>query len=490
MTQSIGKKIASGATWMILARLLDRFIGVASTIILARLLVPGDFGLVAMATAIGAILDLFGAFSFDLALIQNPNAERRHYDTVWTFNVMFGLFCASSFALLAAPSARFYNEVRLENIMYALAVSHVLNGLVNVGIVDFRKEFKFRDEFIILLSRRIVTFAITVSGAYIFRSYWALVLGIIAGRLINVVMSYLMHPFRPSISLAGWGDLFHFSKWMFFHNVAYFMNQRAPDFIVAKMVGSHGLGLYSISYEISNMPTTEVAAPINRAIFPGYAKMATDKDSLRRGYLDVLSVLATIAMPAGIGIALISKYIVPVMLGEKWIETIPLIQFLAIYGALNVLQNNCGLVYIAQGDSRLTTMFSISFSILLIVSIIIFINFKGIMGVVWGYLIACGIIAPTNLYVAAKRLNLNLKDHIKILKRPIMASLGMATIILLCEKIFSNNIGITSDMLKMFFYVIVGVVIYTSIIIALWYLEGKPNGLEVSILRKITSKQQ
>ena len=135
--------MASGAAWMILVRLLDRSIGLVSTLILARLLVPADFGLVAMATAIGALLDILGGFSFDMALIQNPGAKRSHYDTVWTFNVLFGAFCAVAFIAIAAPAARFYNEGKLENVMYVLAIGYLLNGFSNIGTVDFRKELEF-----------------------------------------------------------------------------------------------------------------------------------------------------------------------------------------------------------------------------------------------------------------------------------------------------------------------------------------------------------
>src|SRR6478672_7279832 len=80
--ENLGQKVTTGIYWMVGARLVDRLIGIVSTLILARILVPGDFGLVAMATAIGGILDLLGAFSFDMALIQNPKADRRHYNTV------------------------------------------------------------------------------------------------------------------------------------------------------------------------------------------------------------------------------------------------------------------------------------------------------------------------------------------------------------------------------------------------------------------------
>src|SRR5215510_14071866 len=124
----IANKMAKGAAWMVSFKLLDRALGLLSTLILARLLVPADFGLVAMATSIIAALALLGAFSFDVSLIQNPDTQRRHFDTAWTFNVFFGLFCGVLLALLAYPAAAFYREPRLESVMYVLALAMALLG--------------------------------------------------------------------------------------------------------------------------------------------------------------------------------------------------------------------------------------------------------------------------------------------------------------------------------------------------------------------------
>src|SRR5690349_7189207 len=103
----IGDRVAKGAMWMIGVRLTDRGIGFISTMVLARLLVPADFGLVAMATVLLGIIEVLGSFSFDLALIQRQNAERRHFDTAWTYNIIVGAASALAMVLAAKPASRF-----------------------------------------------------------------------------------------------------------------------------------------------------------------------------------------------------------------------------------------------------------------------------------------------------------------------------------------------------------------------------------------------
>jgi L-fucose isomerase-like protein len=134
--------MAKGAFWTVLLRLTDRSIGMVSTLFLARLLAPADFGLIAMAMSIVAMLEVISTFSFDIALIQNPTAERRHYDTAWTFNVLFGLANACLLLALAGPVATFYAEPRSQNIMMWLALYPALQGFGNIGIVAFQKDLE------------------------------------------------------------------------------------------------------------------------------------------------------------------------------------------------------------------------------------------------------------------------------------------------------------------------------------------------------------
>src|SRR5262245_59379519 len=131
-------EIARGATWMVLWRVCDRLLGLLSTLVLARVLVPADFGLVAMAMSFIALIELASAFSFELALIQRREVERAHYDTAWTLNVAFGLLCGALIALSAPLAAAFYAEPRLIEVMWVLAATWALQGFENIGVVNFR----------------------------------------------------------------------------------------------------------------------------------------------------------------------------------------------------------------------------------------------------------------------------------------------------------------------------------------------------------------
>lgn len=472
-----------GAIWMVLFKFIDRGIGLVSTMILARLLVPEDFGLIAMAMSLVAILEVFGAFGFDMAIITNPAAERRHYDTAWTFNVLFGLVCGIALLGLAVPAAGFFQETRLVPIVLVLAAASLVQGFENIGVVAFRKELRFDKEFRFLLGKRIASFAVSIPLALVWQSYWALVAGILAGRITNVLLSYYVHPYRPRFSLAARGELIHFSKWLLLNNLLVFGRERSGDFVIGRLAGPRSLGLYSVGYELSYLPATELVAPINRAVFPAYAKLATEADRLKGYFLRVLGVIAVLALPAGVGIALTAHLFVPLLLGTKWLDAIPIIRILAISGTLGALQTNFGSVYLAIGRPRITTEMMALNLIILVPLLIVMTRMHGSPGAAWAVLSTSLVMVCANIWRLKTALDLRMAALISNLHRPLIATLVMTLVI---ANLPEAGGAVESSHLSMFLVSLVtGAAVYVAALLGLWYLEGRPQGAERDLLDRL-----
>lgn len=343
--------MATGASWMVVMRMFDRGLGVISTVILARLLLPSDYGLVAMAAGFAELLSLVAAFGFDSALIQRSDSARAHFDTAWTLNVLLGLLLGAALLGCAPLVADYFSEPRLTDIMRVMAMSPILNGFCNIGTVLFRKDLNFQLEAVYMALRRILGFGVTLAAAYWFRSYWALVAGTVATALAGLVLSFVLHPYRPRLTLAERASLFGFSAWLLLNNIIRFTNTRALEIIIAKHAGSRSLGLFSVANDIASLPTSELSAPINRALFPGYARFQDDDAQLRRLVLEVFALLALVALPAGVGIAALASLLVPVMLGANWLDAVPIVQILAFSCVMTVMQNNSYLVYLVKSST-------------------------------------------------------------------------------------------------------------------------------------------
>ena len=482
--QGLGQKMAKGAVWMLLFKLGDRSLGLISTIILARLLMPEDFGLVAMAMSIISVLELLSAFNFDVVIIQNPNAERQHYDTAWTFNVLVASASAVLLLLLAIPAAHFYHEPRLEIVMYCLAIGFLAQGFENIGVVAFRKELDFNKEFKFLFGKKLISFCVTVPLAFYLQNYWALVIGMVTGKLAGVALTYAVQSYRPRFSLQARHELFHFSKWLLFNNILSFLRYRVADFIIGRVSGTHSLGIFNVAFEISNLPTTEMIAPINRAVFPGYAKMAHDITVLRQGFINVIAVIALFAMPAGLGIAAIAELIVKVFLGDKWLDAIPVIQVLAFFGSVTALQTNLMSVFLAiKKPKKLSVLISLQLIILIPMLIISTIKF-GMIGAAWSYLIAAIAILPVGYFMTFKEIQLKFSRFIGTVWRPILAAVIMHFTVKSGITFAAQSLHITSDILLLFSSILLGAISYIGIILVLWLLCSRPDGAEQYILDK------
>lgn len=481
--KSIRKKMASGAIWMVSGRLLERSIGLLSTIIVARILSPDDFGLVAMATSLMAVIEVLGAFSLDSAIIQNNKSNRSHYDTAWTINLIYALGTALVLALLANPASKFYSEPRLIGVIYALAIAALINGFGNIGVVEFRKELNFRKEFTFRLLNRVILFTTTVIAAIIFRNYWALIIGMVLGAVLGVTTSYIVHKFRPRISLSVWREMFKFSKWMILGSVSNFIYHRSADFFVAKVVGTQGLGLYSISYEFANLVGSEIAAPLNRVLLPGYSKLKESTQDLKHSFLQVTSVLALVCFPAAIGMGLVADEIVALLLGEQWRESAQLIKVITLAAAINLLQNNCNVVYIALGTPKTNTLIVFAGAMIMLGSMVILVPQFGVTGAAFAAIVTAVLCTPLNLFITARKLKFSLLETISVVWRPAVATGFMVvSTTWLCKYIIESGLDLHVSAwltLKVF----IGVTTYVVSYLTMWLIAGQPEGPEKLLFR-------
>ncbi len=481
---SVGEKMAVGAAWMIFFRLLDQGIGLISTLILVRILIPDDFGVVALATSFIALLELLNSFGFDMALIQNQNAERDDYDTAWTFNVVFGVVSAVLLAAIAPAASEFYSEPRIEAVMYFLAVGMLLSGFDNIGIVAFRKEMMFGKEFSFLIGKRLAGFCVTIALVFVLKSYWALVAGMLARKSYGLCASYILHPYRPRLSFAAARKLFNFSKWLLISNVLYFLRLRSADFVIARIAGVAALGMYTVAFEIANMATTALISPINRAVFPGYSKLNDGPKALSHHVLLVVSVVAMVVLPAGMGMAAVADIVVPTVLGSKWMEAIPLIKILAIYGAITALQANVMYVYLAIGKPRMATWLTGFFVVLSLPLLVYFTAQEGVIGAAKAYLIACIVALPVYYFDVCRRMGIGLNDLIRALWRIVAATLLMFLVVVE----FVEWIGIGGSNIRMLCILLgavaLGGFLYAASLYGLWLLDRSGNA-ESILFQKI-----
>lgn len=480
--------LAKGAAWMILARWTLRLIGIVSTLVLARLLVPEDFGLVAMAMIVVALIELMGYLGMEFVLIKHPAPTRQHYYTAWTINFFVVMACAASTALASYVAARFFNEPRLTAIMLIIAASWFVESLKNNGTVDFRRNMQFAKEFAFLTGQKLAGFVVVVTCAFAFRSYWALVAGIVASRFTGVVLSYTMHPLRPRFCILYWREMLAFTGATMVNGLLNFVGGRVPHIFTGRVLGAASLGIYAVGEEIGSLPVTEIVDPIGRALFPGYSRLAPDLAMLGNYVLQVNAAVFTVVSPACAGIALLAEPAVTLALGDKWLAAIPLVQILAISAGCSAIRSNSWSIYYAIGRPYLITrLWLVKIGVLAISLWPMFSQF-GLLGVAYADLISTLAMLLTDVSTLLRTLKLRVMRYLGALWRPLVATALMVPAVLAATT-YAHAALATPDAYfgaaaRLMIGTLVGMAVYSATLLLLWRAAGRPDGIEALFMRR------
>lgn len=324
-TVGLGERVAIGAGWLVAWRVMTRLLGLASVVVLAHVLEPADFGLVAMAAAFSVAINSLSEIGVQDALVRSLETGRALYDTAFTIQLLRGLATAAVIAGGAGIASDWFGEPRLFLILLLFAGLSALSGLENIGVVEFRRTLRFSMEFKLLFVPRISQFIVTVTAALIMRSYWALVIGIAVSRLSSVLMTYLVHPYRARFTLSRWRDLIGFSFWTWASNLAQLVWEQSDAFIIGRVLGPSLLGVYMLALELAVLPLSELVGPASRALFSGVSVAERRGTNTVELALSVVAALLLIVMPLTIAISAASGPIVAVLMGPRWVAAQPLV---------------------------------------------------------------------------------------------------------------------------------------------------------------------
>lgn len=465
-------------------RWTDRLLGLFSTLILARLLVPEDFGLVAMAMVVVGLLDVLLDLGVGAALIQNSHADADDFHTAWTLRMLQSAVVAALLLACAPLVAHYYDDDRVTDILRVVAVTALVGGLENIGTVSFQKNMEFGRDFRFFFFKRMIGVVIGIAAALALRSYWALVLGSLVSRLAGVAISYQMSAFRPRISFARFSQIWSFSQWNLVVSVGTYLSTGIARFVIGRRDDAATLGAYSMGDEIASLPTTELLAPLGRVMFPVFAAAKHDPAEMLRLVSISLAVQTLVAMPAGIGLALVANDAIPVLLGPHWAASIPFAKIIALASIATALSHSGFHMLAALG--RMKTLAAIMWSKVLLLLLLVVVVFPesgargvalAVLGSAYGALIALPVLARHAVP------GLGLRTMLKQAWRPLLSTAVMCSAVLATSRILDG----AAPFVRLVVEVGVGAFVYGASVLALWRLAGSPPGAETYLLEKLTA---
>jgi lipopolysaccharide exporter len=478
----VARELLQGGAWMVAARWGLRGLGLISTLILARLLLPSDFGLVAMATATIGLLEVPIQAGQDMALIRHRNPSRAHYDSIWTFSIAIGLTLTLLLWAIAGPASSYFHEPRVTWLIRVLALRTLIGGFENIGLADFRRELRFDRVFAFMVFQRIFTSAITIACALWWGDWRALVAGILGGRLLGVAFSYVIHPYRPRLCLGALREMLGFSGWMLTANICQYVNDKADELAVGSLGSPAAMGAYNVGSDVAIAPTAETVLPATEALFPVFARISGDAEAMRSGYLDMLAFVCILSIAIGGGTALVAGDFVAVVLGPKWLAAVPLVRVLAIAGGLFAIMQNAIPVLTAIGHERLAAQLTATRAATTLLGVYAAAALGDVMTIACARLVVTAVFVPGVFFALRRILRITFTDLFSRLWRPVIAGIAMAACVL---AVHARAPDLPS--LRLAIDIATGAAIYPAVIVTLWFCAGSPHGVEAAVVDKVMS---
>jgi O-antigen/teichoic acid export membrane protein len=297
-----------------------------------------------------------------------------------------------------------------------------------------------------------------------------------------------MHSYRPRFTLAGLREIMNFSKWMLATSILTFANRKADTFIIAKFLDAASLGVFALSRQISNMASAEIIAPIKQVLFPGYATLSHDLPLLRKAFLDAYAILVLVALPIAIGIGLTADLFVPILLGSKWLATIPLIQILVISGGVRSISSHARPVYLALNRPNLGAYASLGRIVVFLPLLVLGIHYYGLTGAALAHAATQVAVMFGSLYLMHRLLQLSFGQILVAGWRALAACALMAIGVELVKRHAAvADPGLLGQVGLLVAAAGAGLVIYVGCVLLLWRLCGSPTGsAESHILTYVT----
>ena len=378
MSDSLNNKIASATKWSAITEIMGKLVAPVSNMVLARLLVPEAFGVVATLHMVIAFAEIFTDAGFQRYLIQHEFKDEDDKDK--STNVAFWSNLVMSFvlwgviAIFNKPLAAFVGSPGLGHVLVIACVTIPLAAFSSIQMALFKRSFDFKTLFWRRLAQLLVPLCVTIPLAFWWRNYWALVVGSIVTSLVNAILLTVKSNWRPRryYSFARLKEMFSFCSWTILDSVLVWATSYVDIFFIGRALNAYYLGLYKTSLTTVGQFTSLITASVLPVVLPAISRLQDDIPEMRKTLLRFQKYTAVLLLPIGVGIFMFRDLVTMVMLGGQWMEAAPFIGLWALMEVVTVVFSRfCSNVYPAIGKPRVSVLSQMLHLIVLIPAVII-----------------------------------------------------------------------------------------------------------------------
>lgn len=467
-------------------RWIMRSLGLISTAVLARILVPEDFGLVAMAVVLRGLAEALLSIGIDFAVIRERNLTPNFANTAWTLKILQSLTIAMLLVAVSPFTPAYFGDERVQAIVLITAIGVLISGFTNIGLVMLRREMNFHKDFLYNIVARIVSMSMTIGLALWLRNYWSLVLASLFSNIIYVLLSYLFHAYRPRFTLVCFRAIWGLSLWMLINSITAYLRNQGDRLILAGFIGSHTLGAFTVAKEISLLPSQEISLPVSRTLVPAFSIAKENPEHLKNVFVRTLNIVLSVATPAAFGVAATAPEFIPILLGNnpKWALAVPLASLLAFIGALNPIASHCGNLLIVIEKQKSLALLDAFFTFIGLLIFTVVNIYTGLFPSLYALVATLGLGAIMMLILCIKNLELRSWFVFQQVLRPLLSAALMYGLL--------STDPLSSLFPSIYSYlaikILIGAATYAAILVPIWRLMDCPEGVETLILQEIKKR--
>jgi O-antigen/teichoic acid export membrane protein len=463
MTNELKSKIVLGVTWNTLARFGNQIVQFVLSVILARLLTPTDFGIVAMIVVFSNFMGVMLDFGLGSALVQRPNLTNLHLHSAFWMNAVVGMMLTVFTFWVAPLIAAFYDVDILVQLGRVWSISFVFITLAVVPTAVLQRNMQFKALAVIEVLATVISGIMSIILAVLGLGVWSILLQNISFSLLSLVLKWKAVDWRIHLnfSFAAVHDLWGYTVHLFGFNFINYWSRNVDNLLIGKVFGADALGYYNRAYGLMLLPITQIISVISSVMFSAMSSIQDDIDRVRLLYLRAMSVIALIGFPVMIGLFVTAEPFVLVVYGENWRSMILTLRILSLVGMIQTLLNPTGWIYASQGKTRTMFKWGLYASSITVGGIVMGVWLGSIEMVALLYGCATATLLYPGIAIPGRFLQMSFFDVMRAICGALVASIGMAAIVVSVEQLFTEGWSPVSRLLLM---VVCGIMSYTGIV--------------------------
>lgn len=363
---STSSRVFKSSAFLLAIQLVQRSLGLISMLILARLLVPEDFGIVAMVAISLQFFETLADAGNKHYIIQKTEVTDQDLNTAWTMNLAIKIFMAVLIVLAAPWISRYFDVPELSIALSIAALALPIRALQSPILMLMAKELNYQPIFILSICQKAASFIVVVTFALIHPSYWAIISGDLVAAVVIATGSYVIHKYRPALTLNTMGLQWHFSKWLILRGIVGFTRSQIDNLIVSKLFGTSQLGGYHLIRELATFPALSVIIPGSEPLQAAIAERKNQPEELAYRIRLSLFMMIVLLTPLTVFMAAYSELIINAILGARWAEFADLLRPFAMFFFTFCLFALVSDAFVATGQVRALFVFDLVSTVIIV----------------------------------------------------------------------------------------------------------------------------